>query len=94
MPVVITLDVRGTHQNRPDCPMRLIQDPHGQWMCFDCGLHILHQRLELVTEPIDPLDRQEDHRIMAEKRALEGVMTPDERTPTGLGCDVSEGGTR
>ena len=38
--------------------------------------------------------RQEDHRAMAEKRAEEGVMTPDERTPTGVGCDVHEGGTR
>lgn len=40
------------------------------------------------------VQRQEDYRAMAEKRAEEGIMTPDERTPTGVGCDVHEGGTR
>ena len=40
------------------------------------------------------MQRQEDRRAMALKRVEEGVMTPDERTPTGVGCDVHEGGTR
>ena len=51
MPFVLALDAKLTHQDNPDCPMRLIPTPRGDgWMCFDCGFEIIMQRIE-VKEP-------------------------------------------
>lgn len=52
--IVMTLDVRGTHVNNPDCPMRLAPLPNGRgWYCVDCGFEILQKRL-MLTEPLQP----------------------------------------
>jgi hypothetical protein len=42
---VTVLDVRGTHVNNPDCPMRIAQTPRGGWVCLDCGFEILQKRV-------------------------------------------------
>ena len=87
--VITTLDPKGTHVNNSECPMRLAQKPSGQWACVDCGLEILHKRLE-VSE--DPMDRFQRYRDMAIKRSCEGVATSfSEVTPT-LDCYCPEHG--
>lgn len=46
--IVMTLDVRGTHVNNPDCPMRLAPLPSGRgWYCVDCGCEIVQKRIEV-----------------------------------------------
>jgi len=48
--IVMTLDVRGTHVNNPDCPMHLAPLPSGRgWYCVDCGCEILHKRIEVES---------------------------------------------
>ena len=50
--IVMTLDVRATHVNKPDCPMRIAPLPDGKgWYCVDCGCHILQKRIE-VSNPL------------------------------------------
>lgn len=50
---VVTLDVKGTHVNNPDCPMRLAPLPDGRgWYCVDCGCEILHKRVEVEERHI------------------------------------------
>lgn len=61
MPVVIALDPKATHNHNLDCPMRLIPTPNGNgWMCFDCGFHIVMQRLEVEEPSTDEPEEQED----------------------------------
>lgn len=39
---LIVLDPKKTHENNPNCPMRLIRDAlDGGIHCFDCGLKIM-----------------------------------------------------
>lgn len=46
--IVMTLDVRATHVNNPDCPMRIAPHLDGRgWYCVDCGFDILHKRVEV-----------------------------------------------
>lgn len=80
--VIVTLDVGGTHKNNPHCPMRIAQTPSGQWVCVDCGLHIIHTRIRAKGEEELTMDRFEDNQELVLKRAEEGVMTTDEVTPT------------
>jgi len=45
---IVVLDVRATHTNNPDCPMRLAPLPDGQgWICVDCGFEILQRSIEV-----------------------------------------------
>ena len=60
---VMTLDVRRTHENNPECPARIVQKPDGGWMCVDCGLDILFTRIN--TE----LDRE-----VAEYETIEDIL--------------------
>lgn len=43
---IVTLDVKSTHRNNPECPSRIAQQPNGSWMCVDCGAPILEKHLE------------------------------------------------
>lgn len=48
---ILTLDVRATHVNNPDCPMRLVPHPDGRnWICLDCGFEIVMKWVELHEE--------------------------------------------
>jgi hypothetical protein len=54
---VMTLDVRATHVNNPDCPMRIAPLPRGTgWYCVDCGCEILQKRLEVEMGILDHYD--------------------------------------
>ena len=45
---ILTLDVKGTHVNNPDCPMRLVPTPDSHnWMCLDCGFYIMQAYVEV-----------------------------------------------
>lgn len=51
---VMTLDVRATHANNPDCPMHLAPLPNGRgWYCVDCGAEIVQKRLEVESGHLD-----------------------------------------
>jgi predicted RNA-binding Zn-ribbon protein involved in translation (DUF1610 family) len=53
---VMTLDVKSTHIRNPECPSRIAQQPNGSWMCVDCGLPILHKRINTDEPPEGPDD--------------------------------------
>ena len=57
---VMLLDVKQTHDNNPECPMRLVQHPNGNWMCSDCGLEILWKKIEVrpVADELKGLNYQ------------------------------------
>jgi len=57
---VMVLDPKGTHENNPDCPSRLVQAPdwYGKtgWMCIDCGFHIIQKLITVRPEHSPPAD--------------------------------------
>lgn len=54
MMMIMTLDVRATHVNNSDCPMRISLTPDGRnWMCVDCGLQILWKSIEVEEKKDD-----------------------------------------
>jgi hypothetical protein len=57
---VLVLDIRETHKNNNDCPMRITPHPNGQdWYCVDCGIKILRKRLTADTESMALLHEEE-----------------------------------
>lgn len=49
---IMTLDLRKTHVNNPDCKMRIAQKPNGSWYCADCGFEIVWSWVE-VSEVLE-----------------------------------------
>lgn len=53
---VVTLDVKATHANNPDCPMRLAQKPQGgAWYCVDCGFEIMQKWIKVLEKTEEEL---------------------------------------
>lgn len=70
---IVTLDVKRTHHNNPKCPSRIIRKPTGGWICADCGVDILHTRINTNESPLSRV--LED---IAELDTVEGVLEPVE----------------
>lgn len=44
---VLFYDIRGTHVNNPDCPMRVAPSPRGGLYCIDCGHDIIQSHVDV-----------------------------------------------
>jgi len=44
---IYALDPKLSHQNNPNCPMRLMRDANGVWYCADCRLRIMERSFEV-----------------------------------------------
>ena len=50
--ILWVLDVKTTHYNNPDCPMRIASLPHGGYYCVDCGCQIIAKKIRANVEII------------------------------------------
>lgn len=78
---VMTLDVKQTHDNNPECPMHLARDPRGDWYCMDCGRVILWKQIKVqpvadddpvtkLSEPSYNIDQREKQELRQRLREL------------------------